>query len=299
MHQLRERGRIRRRADSLAVGVEQDAGGERADDACQADPLGRIGQAKAERQAEDEQETALACPRGQADDGASAEPAQPDGDPEKYHGPRQNPEHCAHGHAGPPVRRRHGAADERQDDQPQDVVEHGGSQDDLRLPAMGLTEVLQDPGRDPDACRRERSADEDMGERGTLRQQPDREGPPQGEGRHHPDEADQERGGADAHQGTEVYLQTDIEEQDQHTHLGQDLQGRVGPDKGDASANEERGGHIPQEDTDQQFSQHGGLPQPFTDQTGALGRDHEDPQAEENGAKGRMAAPRGSPGGKR
>jgi hypothetical protein len=97
----------------------------------------------------------------------------------------------------------------------------------------------------------------------------------------------------------EVYLQADVEEQDQHAHLGQDLQGRVGPDEGDAAADQEGGGRVPQEDADQKLSKNGGLPQPFAEQTGALGRDHEDPQAEEDGAKGRMAAPRGSPGGKR
>ena len=55
-----------------------------------------------------------------------------------------------------------------QDDDPEDIVDDGRAEDDLRLRDLQLAHIRQDPGRDPDARRGQGRAHEDRGKEATA-----------------------------------------------------------------------------------------------------------------------------------
>jgi len=122
--------------------------------------------------------------------------------------------------------RRDRPGDDRQDDEAQHIIAHRGAEDRLTLAALDGSEIAQHPRRDADAGGRERGPDEEVDEQRTLRQQPCRDAPAERHGCHDAEhgDPDPERRGAHPDEGTQVGFEPDLEEQQEHAHLGQEVQ---------------------------------------------------------------------------
>jgi len=124
-----------------------------------------------------------------------------------------------------------------------------------------------------------------MNEGRVVRKQPCRGAPPEQDGDREPDYSHEERRAPNSGQGPQISLQAHIEEEDQHSNLGQDQQGRIRSDKRDPLPSEERREKILQRDSDQQFSEDRRLPPPFGEEAPDLCRSHEDRQPKQDRAR--------------
>jgi hypothetical protein len=174
-----------------------------------------------------------------------------------------------------PARRRDRPRDDREDDETQDVVDHRGPQDRLALAALDRSEVAQHSGGDADARGRERGADEQVDEQGALRQQPCRDAPPERHRGHDAEHGDQERGRAHPDESPQVGLQPDLEEQQQHADLGQEVQRGNGPEEVGAVTADDQRHEVAETHAHQQLAEHRWLPPALDDETADLRRGYE------------------------
>ena len=296
MQELREGLLLLPRPHTLPVGVQQQSGGERADDAGQADPFGGEGQREADRQAEHHEHLAPARPSREPDDRAREPVPEPHRDPEEGEGLENDPRDREPGEPRPArPGRRHEAGDHRQHHEPQDVVQDGRAENHLPLPAVQGAQVLQDPGRDADARGRQRRSDEQVGERGSLGQQPSRGPPPEDERRHHADCGHQRGGRPDPGEGPQVRLQPDVEQQDEHPDLGQHVKRGVAAHEGDPAFTEEEREQVCRADAREELAEDRRLPPPLGQEPAALRRQDEERQPEQDRPGAGRGVGRGRP----
>src|SRR5262249_50834021 len=137
-------------------GVLQDQpGGEGADDRREPDPGGGPREEEAEREARREENAARPQPRGAVEDRGREPRAEPERRPEEDGRLREGREERPPRDAPARVRRGDDPGDGGEDDQPLHVVDDGRAEDDARLGGVEAAEVLEDARRDPDAGRAE------------------------------------------------------------------------------------------------------------------------------------------------
>ncbi len=108
-------------------------------------------------------------------------------------------------------------ADDREDDEAQDVVRDRRAEDDLPLPAREHLKFRQDPARDPDRGRGERRPREDRRQRGKPGRTRDEVAADERE--RHSDDGHGHRRAPHAHELVQVGLEPDLEEEEQDSDL--------------------------------------------------------------------------------
>ena len=180
------------------------------------------------------------------------------------------------------------ARDHTQDHEPDDVVDHRGTENETRFQAVQHLEVLQHARRHPHRGRSEGRTHKDgrhqgVGD-GVLVPVPP--GPPvekaQDERHRDTDDGNRRRRGSHPHHGLEVGLEPDLEQQHHDADLGEQPEHRgervVGADRDHL---EEAG---PEEDAHQELAHHGRLPEALERLAGELrGEQHDRERGEEAG----------------
>ena len=115
----------------------------------------------------------------------------------------------------------------RQNDQPEDVVDHRRAEDDLRLFRLDLSDVFENPGGNADRRGGQGRTDEHVHERIGVRQKPPADSPAEEERNYHADSSDQERGDPDSHHFLDRGLQADLEQKNNHPDLGENFQSYI------------------------------------------------------------------------
>ena len=170
---------------------------------------------------------------------------------------------------------RHDPHDDRQHDETHDVVRDGGPDDGTRLARRQRPKVAEDSCSDPDAGRRDRSADED----GCLRGGADGEhGAEPGNKRGgHPDRRHRHRRPTHRTQLGEVHLHPDLEKKQDHPDLAERSQGLVG-------GTDETEHRRTDDDAREDLANHRRHGEALRDFCGELRRDEHDEDVEEYGA---------------
>ncbi len=244
---------------------QRKSGDERPDDRRELRGVGELG----EREGEGE---------GQRDEGARGprppldRPEQHDSQtPTEHGGDDEEPDREQHRRDD--GRRRdsavpHDLDDDGQEHQAEHVVRHRGAHDRAGLDRGERTQVAEDPGRDPDARRREGGA-EKQGGVGVLAER-ETGGVPTDQRDDDPDDRDAHRGPTDGREILDVHLHAHLQQEQDHAELGEYVE-------------DARGAHEPQqrradEDPGHDLADDSGDLDPFRDLGGELGRhqDHQD-----------------------
>ena len=126
------------------------------------------------------------------------------------------------------IRGCHEAAHDGQDDQSFDVIDDRGAHDDARFSRLRPAEILHDAGRNPDARRRQRRAQEDMRVHAGRRDQPGADSPAKNKWTDDAHRRDQERGQANLQHLGDRRFEADLKQQQDDAKLRQHLDRLVG-----------------------------------------------------------------------
>ena len=148
------------------------------------------------------------------------------------------------------------AADDREDDQAENVVDHRGAEHDLAFGVVQPAQVIQHPPGDADAGGRQRRPGQDTFF--LVLTEPVADHVSAGKRKHHAHDSHHRRGAARAEQLHEVGFQTDFKQQDDYAHLGEEAKyeraGQLRVVRADQAQHRR-----PEDDARQEFAQHGRL----------------------------------------
>ena len=139
----------------------------------------------------------------------------------------------------------------------EDVVDHGGAENDPGFRTAGRAEVLQYARGDADAGRTESGAKERVHVGTRIGQQPHPHTPPEREGDDDPEDRDEQRRDPHFQHLCDGGLDADFEQQDQRTNAREHLDRLVRRDRLEWRVSAER--QIAEDDPGDQLSKHGGL----------------------------------------
>jgi hypothetical protein len=114
--------------------------------------------------------------------------------------------------------------------------------------------------------------------------QPSGGSPPETKRRDDTDHGDQRGGRAYPDECSQVGLQPDVEQQDQHPDLGQNVQRRLAAHEGDSVFTEEGRQQVPRADPHEEFTEDRRLSPPFRHEPATLRRQHQERQSQEDRA---------------
>ena len=254
----------------LGLGHDEP-GHEGADDGGQADKLRDDGQAEGEHEGRDERRVGEERPGEDLARQAPGSPRDREAESDEADaGDRHEQRRCRQV-AG----RRTG--DDADEDERQDVVDDGGTEDDARERPVEDAHVGQHAAGDADAGRRQRQADE--GRRSGRLAGAEGDGSATDDGQDHGQDGRGDRGPADGEKLVGADLQPDGEEQDDHAQERQELRGLAGHEPA------ERVG--PDEEAARELADDARLTEPSGDLLADLGSHEEDEEADQGLGRGR------------
>ncbi len=209
--------------------LEDQPGREGTHDRREPHRVRRPGQHEAERQARRDQRSSTAQAGTEAEDRGRQPCSGHQGDREEGDGLGDEERHAPRVHAAnaSPVDR---AADDSQNDEAKDVVEHGGAQDGVGLRLVRSAGVLENPGADSDARRSDRGGHEQLHE-GTRAGGHEPAGdPPEQQRADGPENGDPHGRDADANDVTHRRIESDLEQEYQDPEARQHVDAGVGPE---------------------------------------------------------------------
>ena len=273
----------------LVVDLVQDqAGGEGADDGGEADLVRRPGEDEEEDEGGGEEHPLDAQPAGQPEHARRQPAAYEDGAAEEDHRLDDDHQDVHGGELAAGVGGADDAGDDGQDDQAEDVVDDRRAEDDLRLPGGDLPQVGQHPGGDADAGGAEGGADEEVDQKVLVGQEVGRHRPAEEERRHDAEDRHQQAGDTHRQHLLDVGFQADVEEQQDDADLGQDLDPQVGAQEVEEVDPDE--GEVAQEDAEHQLAQDRRLADALEHLAAELGHREDDGDAEEDRHDGAAVA---------
>jgi hypothetical protein len=212
-------------------GFEDETRRERAHDRRQSRHTGQVRQQEAERERDaDQNPRPPQSRRARKDSGSDprADEERARKEPHRLQGDR----HLWPDPFGRPAQLRSddGAGDGGEDDQPEDVVDDRGPEDDPRLLAAGFPDVLEDARRDADARGAQGGSEEGVGLPGIPGNEPGPDHPPEGEGRGDAQDRHEERGEPHAQDVPDRRLQSHLEQEDHHADPGEKVDAGIGRD---------------------------------------------------------------------
>jgi hypothetical protein len=224
------------------VRARATSGGEGADDRSRSDAVRGPGDEQGERDRGRDEHPANACAPDPADQTPAEGNSEQEGDDEESDREGNRARRLWDRDAA----RLGDLADHGEDHEAEDVVDDGGSENDLAFACLEDRQLREHSRGDPDRGRGQRGSDEDRRQR--RKAEATRDDPAAGERQSHARERDAQSRRADAQEFVQVGLQANFEEEQDHADLGHEkhaLRKRNQPEDGGS-----------QQDSDEELAQH-------------------------------------------
>jgi hypothetical protein len=149
------------------------------------------------------------------------------------------------------------AGDDGEDHESQHVIDHGRTKNHARLRGLRSTKVLQHPGGDANTGRRQGRAEECVDVRRLVRKHPRAHAPTERERRYDAKSGHENRGETDLQHVRHGRLETDFEEEDDHSQARENFDRGIGLDA--VKPTDSSKVQAPERDPSDEFPQHGRL----------------------------------------